>query len=243
MKQLALLLAALAVWLGTTGPVAASPPEYLIFSSELRDEGGSAISGVFPLVFTLHNSPTAKRRLWSEQHWVAVEDGVYTVDLAKERRLPRNFDLGTSFIAVSVPKGPEITRVPLTERNIPGFVAKAAAAAVGSPPATAPTTAAAAGAGGPVEYAAKAGVAYEAELSRNCERLENLTLSQVEDRIQKKLGGGAKVGTATRSTGPVGGTGGRHYRLVCPRGYVAVGIEGGAGIYLDSIEVICAPLE
>ena len=229
----------LLVTLGFAVPAAAETPEYLIFSGELRDEAGSVVSGVYPLQFSLHRSEASRRRAWSEQLFVAVEDGVYTVELGRSRDLPKNVEIGTSFMAVSIPGGPEIARVPLTERNLPTFhEATAPEAAPTGDPAT-PGAAAA----GRVAFAERAGVAYESELARNCERLENLTLAQVEDRIQKKVGSGVRVGSATRSTGSAGGTGGRHYRLVCPRGYVAVGIEGGAGIYVDSLEVICAPLE
>ncbi len=239
MKRIACLLALLAL-VATAGAAHAQPPSHLIFSGSLQDERGDVISGIYPLQFSLHRSERARGRAWSERHWVAVEDGVYTVELGHTNRLPQRLDINSAYISVSARDGSELTRVALSERNLPGF--KPSARASVDPEDAAPATSHVI-AGGRVDYAEKAGIAYEAELARNCQRLENLSLNQVEERIKKGVESGARVGVSTRSTGPAGGTGGRHYRLMCPRGYVAVGIEGGAGIYLDSIEVICAPLE
>jgi len=40
-----------------------------------------------------------------------------------------------------------------------------------------------------------------------------------------------------------GGVGGNKFEQICPPGTIAVGIRGGAGIYIDNLQVVCAPLE
>lgn len=206
----------------------------LIYSGRLLDEHNAPVSGVFPLRFALHKTEKTRKRLWWEEHWVAVEEGIYTVELGTTKAIPEGLDLASLYIGVSVDGGGEIVRERLSERNLPAG-------------ATAPTTVVvshpgAARGSGPADYAEKAGLAYEAEHSRNSDRIGNLTLEQLDERYSRKKSG-ARVGPARRYSGQVGGEGGRPYQLICPKGYVAVGVRGGAGIYLDSIEVICAPLE
>ena len=55
--------------------------------------------------------------------------------------------------------------------------------------------------------------------------------------------GKVKIGAAKRYSEQVGGTGGNPYTLQCPPGHVVTGIKGGAAAYLDSISLICSPLE
>ena len=52
-----------------------------------------------------------------------------------------------------------------------------------------------------------------------------------------------KPSKSTHMLTSVGGAGGTPFEAICPAGMVAVGIRGGAGIYIDNLQVVCAPLE
>jgi len=94
------------------------------------------------------------------------------------------------------------------------------------------------------DYADRAGYAIEAEHAAGADKLDGKTLDQVVDYVQEKTGGKRiRVGTIRKLTGHIGGYGGGTYEEVCPRGYVVIGIRGSAGMYVDGLQVICAPLE
>ncbi len=217
---------------------AAAPRPGLVHVGRIQDEQGQPVSGIFPMTFSLYASRTARRAVWSERLFVAVQDGGYRVDLGQQKAVPAKAIAKGLLLGVAVGRGPEFAREPLTERNEPQGVA----AAVPTGRAPAAPAAAGAGAGAPSgEFAREAATAYEAERARNADRLENLTLAQ----IVEKLGGGHKVriGSEMKTMGPVGGKGGTPFEQGCPKGMVAVGIRGGSGRYIDSIELICSPIE
>lgn len=215
-------------------------PAHLVYSGQLRDEGGAALAGIYPLTFALHRDDKSQKRLWFEQQWVAVEDGVYTVELGHDRALPRGMDIPSTYVSVSLTGGGELMRERLSERNLPGGDGTAEVTAAAQPPAKGRTPGVPPS--GVVDYAEKSGLAFEAEHAATADRVGNLSIEQLDARYKRKESG-ARVGTAQRTTGAVGGDGGRPYRLVCPKGYVVIGIQGAAGKLIDSLEVICAPLE
>lgn len=232
-------LCAVALALPALPAQAAKRAEHLVYSGQLRDESGAALGGIYPLTFSLHRDGSTQKKLWFEQHWVAVEDGVYTVELGHDRPLPRGLDVPSAFLGVALTGGGELMRERLSERNLPGGDGVIQPEEAGTRP---PPSRTAPGApGGTVDYADKAGLAFEAEHASTADRIGNLSLEQLDARYKKA--GGARIGTAQRTTGAIGGEGGRPYRLVCPKGYVAIGIQGGAGKLVDSMEVICAPIE
>ena len=59
----------------------------------------------------------------------------------------------------------------------------------------------------------------------------------------KNVSGKVRISSSKRYTGSAGGEGGVTYELKCPKGHVVTGVRGGSGIYLDSIQLICSPLE
>ena len=67
-------------------------------------------------------------------------------------------------------------------------------------------------------------------------------LADTLDALDKRK---AKVKVSKNHTNlsSVGGAGGTPFEMICPPGMVAVGIRGGAGIYIDNFQVVCAPLE
>ena len=237
----AVLLGLLAfVWGAEAHARRGAEPRRLLYSGQLRDEAGAAIGGIYPLTFALHKTGETRKRLWWETHWVAVDEGVYTVELGGEKPIPEKLDLTSLYIGVSLTGGGEMVRERLSERNQPEEPVAPAPPVPGVAAPGAPSVRT--GGGGTVDYAEKAGLAYEAEHARDSDRIGNLTMEQLDERFKTRKSG-ARLGTARRYSGSAGGEGGRPFRLVCPKGYVAVGIRGAGGIYIDSLEVICAPLE
>ena len=74
------------------------------------------------------------------------------------------------------------------------------------------------------------------------DKLGSLTEEEFYERLKGGTGKG-KIGSNKRFTAMAGGDGGVPYELKCPKGHVVTGIRGGEGIYLDSIQLICSPLE
>ena len=210
----------------------------LVYSGTLRDENGAPLAGVFPLAFALHRTEKGRKKVWTETHWVAVDEGQYSVALGVDRKVPARLELTSLFLGVSLVGGGELVRERLSERNIPGFVPGGVAAPEETW--TTPHTAPAVG-GGAVGYADRARVAAEAEQAFNSERIGNLTLEELDRRYKTRSG--ARIGAARRVTELTGGEGGRPFELKCPKGYVAVGIRGASARLVDSLQVICAPLE
>lgn len=95
---------------------------------------------------------------------------------------------------------------------------------------------------GVVEYAETAGLAYEAEHAKVADRVGDWSQAELEDHL-KNVSGKVRISSSKRYTGSAGGEGGVTYELKCPKGHVVTGVRGGSGIYLDSIQLICSPLE
>lgn len=104
------------------------------------------------------------------------------------------------------------------------------------------------------EFAKRAGTAD------NADKLDGKSLAELEaeiERLRDELsrhrtdkdghsgagGGEVKVGGETTVLPKVGGRGGAAYNRECPPGYVVTGIRGAAGALIDSIQLICSPLE
>lgn len=227
------------------GPVAAAGksdapgPEAQVvnYKGKLVDEAGKAISGIFPMTFKLVAGLKSKKAVWSESMWVAVDRGIYRVRLGESKRLPSQ-DLSRHLLAVEVRGLGEISREPFGEDSNKVFspAPQGAAGQTVSPRHQ-----------GSVKFADSAGFAVESDHAKNADRIQNLTVEDLTRKVLEEGGGGggkAKIGATKRFGNRVGGSGGTsEYNEVCPKGYVMTGIKGGAGIYLDSIQIICSPIE
>jgi len=227
----------------------------MVYEGKLQNSEGRAISGIFPLTFELHRRARGGRSVWKEKHFVAVDAGAYTVELGRVARIKGSIDLSRVYLGVSMGKA-ELFREKLDQAIVKDT---AAAPAPAPAPVTGPATPAVApvqpsAATGAVktkngrtmvDYAEEAGEAYVAGQAKVAERIGSLKAKDIEDAVKKlkKFKGGASLGTKKRYTKLVGGERGVEYSLMCPKGHVVTGLTGGAGLYIDSIKLICQPLE
>ncbi len=230
-----LLAAAIAVAvLGSAAPALGKSPirkmrTVLDFESRLKDENNRPVSGIFPMVFELKKKK-ARRAFWSETHWVAVDNGRYALQLGKgKKKLPRKFDPKKATIVVKIKGVGTILTEPLAGAD----------ASVSSVEDT----------GGKriVQYAEKAGFAYDSEHATVADRLGDWTaklLTKALEKLKKKMKKRkVKVGRNRINLTSAGGVGGTPFEQICPPGTVAVGLRGGAGIYIDNVQIVCAPIE
>lgn len=205
----------------------------IAYKGKLVDETGKPISGIFPMTFKLFAGLKAKKPIWSDSMWVAVDRGTYVVPVGERKPLPARQDLDKLILGVEIRGVGEVAREPFV-----AAVHEAPAAAVS----------AAARAGSTVKFADTAGFAVEADNARNADRLNNLTADEVIRRAAEEGGGAAgqraKVGTSRRFGSRVGGPGGvAEYNESCPKGHVMTGIRGATGNVVDSIQIVCSPIE
>jgi hypothetical protein len=204
------------------------------FSGVLQDENLNMISGVYPLRFALYKSAKSRRAIWNERVWVGVDGGRYTIRLGARKALPRNLKPEKMFVGVSLEGVGEILREPLLETSL----VVPARTETGRPSSKDVVVT---GKGRKnSDIADRAMHAYEADHASNSDRLGNLTVTDLKTMFAP---GKVKTGSRTKETDAAGGPGGKLYALECPRGYVVTGVQGGSGKYLDSISLICSPLE
>ena len=226
-------LLALAFVAASAGVAAAAPPKrkmrtVLDFESRLKDENNRPVSGIFPMVFELKKKKK-KRAFWTERHWVAVDNGRYQLQLGKQKKLPAKFDPKNVMIAVKIDGAGTVLQEPLSGAD----------ASLSSVEET----------GGKriVQYAEKAGFSYDAEHATVADRLGEWTAKLLTETIaalkKKKSKGKVKIGRNRINMTSAGGVGGTPFEQMCPPGTVAVGLRGGAGIYIDNVQLVCAPLE
>lgn len=246
MTRLFTLCAALASLLASSAPaaVAADPTARVVYGGRLEDAQGRPIGGIYPLTFSFYRTEKGGRALWEEAHFVAVDNGIYAVELGRDRPFPRTLDLERAWISVAVSGGKEIVR----DRFTPEVAAAPAPApaptplkadpAIGAPPQAAKGT-----------YADLAGFAYEAEKAKTAEAVGGLTAADLRNLIKQSTSEApkdahkVKIGETKRFTEQVGGQGGQAFTLQCPPGHVVTGIRGQAAGYVDQISLICSPLE
>lgn len=209
------------------------------YQGELVDEGNRPISGVFPLTFALYRQEDATEAFWKEVHWVSVDQGVYRVLLGLYESAAAEWDGQEMFLGVEVAES-EFLRHPFTPTLTP-------------PPRTREEIIAEL----EVTYsdlADNALRAVEAAIAEDCETIGGMTLEELdrydevleavvdlERRVEEATG--ARLGNRTTTLERIGGAGGNSYSRSCPPGHVVTGARGGAGALIDSIELLCSPLQ
>ena len=222
-------------------------PTIVEYTGKMVDEGGRPVSGIYPISFKLYKSKKARKFIWSDRMWVAVVDGKYTVGVGAQKALPRGRDFTALLLGIEI-EGVELSR----QLFMDGETAKKVAADMEKKAAAVSDTRLAFGSGAPagntgsVKYADSAGYAVSADHAKNADRIQNMTADELVMKVVEQggqAGGAVKIGRTRRYGDRVGGSGGDfEYNEVCPRGYVMVGVRGGAGKFLDSIQIVCAPI-
>lgn len=254
MPRLGLALAAglvLTVIAGLPGDAqskASSDVKIIVYDGKLQGADSKAISGIYPLQFELHRRAKGGRAMWKETHFVAVDSGSYTVELGRKTAIAGSIKLDKAYLGVALGGGNELFRERLDINAV-----RNATSPRGKAPATAPRASAGIPAkvtmkGGKsvVDYAEEAGEAYVAGQAKVAERIGSLTAKDIEaavEKLKKFKGGGGTLGRTKKMTNLVGGPKGVPYTLACPKGHVVTGITGGAGLFIDSLKLICQPLE
>jgi len=227
------------------GALAADPQSRVVYAGRIEDAQGRPIGGIFPLTFSFFRAEKGGRAAWTESHFVAVDNGVYAIELGRLKTLPKNLDLARAWLSVAVTGGKEIVRdrfagdvVEVPQRPVAPVVPPANPT-VGAPPQPAKGT-----------YADLAGFAYEAEKAKSAETIGGLTANDLRNLAKQAQTAPAAAATTKAKLGPTsrlsetaGGTGGTEFVLQCPPGHVATGIRGRGALMIDSLTVICSPLE
>jgi hypothetical protein len=218
----------------------AQAPLTFAYRGELIDDTNTPISGVFPLTFQLYRQQDASDAFWSETHWVAVIEGQYDVLLGRQTTLEQEWDGQAVFIAVELGDLGEFLRHAYTPNVLPEPPTRDEAIA-----ALDVTFA---------DVADRALFAVEADIADSCDTIGGMTLEEL-DRYEEVLeqiaeleaqvsrATGAQLGSRTTTLERVGGSGGNPYSRSCPPGHVITGVRGGAGSLIDSIEIVCSPLQ
>ncbi len=248
MKRFLLLLAVF--WSVGLSSAQAQDSLLVAYEGELIDGEARPLAGVFSFEFRLYSEADSGEALWSEWHHVAVIDGEYRIALGSATPLDPDYADREVFVAV-VFQGAELVRERLMLQAIQeqpeDLVAQTEQADIDLENVTEVTFA---------QVADRALLADEAEHAADADRIAGRTIDEIDrsDEILERLGehardhdlhggGGGSVGSSTTVLQRVGGAGGTRYTRMCPAGYVVVGIRGGSGTLIDSVELICAPLE
>ena len=224
---------------GASAPARADGPR-VIYTGKLENVDGRPVGGIYPLTFSVYRGPKGGRALWSETHFVAVDNGVYAVELGRQAAFPRGFNPQSAWLGVALKGGAEIVREELSTRA-DGAVATEAAQEELRPGRVGAPRQAAQG-----SFADQAGFATEAEHAKRADSIGTVTateLQQLVKQLQTPPTAKVKIGAVKRMSATAGGSGGQPFVLECPPGHVLTGIQGRGAVMIDQIQAICSPLE
>jgi hypothetical protein len=209
------------------------------YVGELLDENNSPITGVFPLTFSIYRDSASAEVLWAEQQFVAVFDGMYTVELGRERGIPLDWAGDARVLDVAIAGTGSIGRQPLvlTPWRAPGEVPLPMVSNENF-----------------VDLAGTAIRADRAGLADRCRTLSGQSvddldhydelaarIAELRERVTRPTGN--RIGSDPAVLPRVGGGGGTRYERTCPPGFVMSGARGGAGSLVDGFRLICTQLE
>lgn len=229
-------------------PAHAHSSEFVVpYRGELVDDRLAPLSGVFELTFEIRRRPQDTRPVWAESHFVSVVEGLYDVDLGHTRTIAEE-DRGRE-LTLTVRMGADIeiaahpfvveARPPAEESSLPDIER--------------------------IVFADLSDRALRAERARtadDCRTLDGRTaqeldrsneilqrVAELQERLRQQQQqqpasrSGPTTGTPTQTLPRIGGAGGSPFDRACPPGHVMTGLRGGAGELIDSIVIVCAPLQ
>lgn len=218
------------------------------YAGQLASDQPESLAGIFALEFRLYETTEAEESLWEEQHFVAVLEGEYEITLGNHVLLDSEY-LGREMVLGVAFNGEEFERNPL--------LIEAASEDDGGvdsnweDPCEDPELIC-------VDIADRTALAYTTEVAEDGENWAGRDFDTVDGYtaiLDHFIGHFSDpfahlaeeerphVGRTQTILPHVGGEGGAHYERLCPDGYAAIGVRGGSAIYVDSIEIICAPFE
>ncbi len=230
-------LCALATLLAS--PLAAQERLLVPFTGEFVDAESRPVSGVFDVTLRLVDDASG-RPVWSEERWVSAVDGAYRVMLGEMNAIPAELAGRTMTLSVEVAGAGEVSRAPITVRPVEPTPSRAEVLA-----------------GLEITWAdlaERAVLAHDARTADDCSTLEGRSLAQIDRydellaeivrvREQVAQARGTRLGNQSVTLERIGGAGGSPFARTCPPGHVVVGIRGAAGALIDSLELVCAPLQ
>jgi hypothetical protein len=211
------------------------------YAGELVDGDYVPISGVFELTFALYASADATEAEWSELRYVAVFEGEYSVLLGAQEPLAAAWSDRDMSLGIQLGDMGEVVRQPI---HLTRFVA--------SPPVRSDMVVA------EHVFAHEALIAMTSDTvrtSRECQRFNGRTLAEfdqfddmlahiTEMRGTLQTQSHAHLGSETTNTRTMGsGRGGRTFESNCPPNYVVTAIRGNADVLVNSVRIVCQPLQ
>ena len=209
------------------------------FTGELLDENDSPITGVFPLTLALYQDEGMADAQWAEQQFVAVFDGMYTVELGRERGIPVEWSGATRVLDVSITGVGSLGRqtIALTPWRAPGDIPLPLVRHESF-----------------VDLAGTAVRADQTGLADRCRTLSGVSVDDLDhyeelsariDELRQRVTrpAGNRIGPEPVVLPRIGGGGGSRYERNCPPGFVMTGARGGAGSLVDGFRPICTQLE
>lgn len=210
------------------------------YTGELTDDQQSPISGVFIVDFKAMANESATEPIWTERHFLAIDEGQYHVRLGSVQPIPASLANQSRILVVELLEFGEVARQPFTFVPAPPVPSREEVIA-----------------GLNLTYAdvaERALLATEADAADDCLKLGGKSLDELDrysellqeiTAVKDTLDGaaGIRLGTRTTTLERVGGAGGNPYSKTCPAGHVVTGMRGGSGDLIDSIELICSPLQ
>jgi len=215
----ALILLFLAAVMLSSSTLSAAVPKTLVYTGSLKDEKGAPVGGIYWFRYALHRGKADSKMIWSEEMYVAVDKGVYQVELGKERPIPQAIDLTGLWLSVAI-DGTEIKREQVDSSMISGGSRHSAEARAA-----------------PVDRVCAQ--CKRADTASNSDRLGGMSVKQLTHSLAKKQ---IEVGTTSHFTSTAGTGEGTEFRLTCPPGFVVTGLKGKAGDTITNLQLVCSPL-
>jgi hypothetical protein len=200
------------------------------YEGSILDESKKAVSGIFPLKFEIYNKDKGGKALWSEHHYIAVEEGKYEIELGIQTPIPSNLPVNKLYIAISLGNEGEIVREQLVlsedkEEGQPQPIEEDTGSKKKQPVSL-----------------TRVDFAMEAEHAEDSDKLSGMTTEDLMIKImsQTKISVGSEKKHSSKGVGFDNGT---KDTLTCPLGEVVVGLTVRYGqSQLYKIQLICSPL-
>jgi len=211
------------------------------YVGELIDSNYVPISGVFPLTFSLYETPNSTEPVWNEQQYVSIYEGTYRILLGTQTTLETSWEAREMMLAIQLGELGEVVRQSITLTQAFPIEVDRSDLAIEEHIF--------------VDQALYAVTSDTVRIAQQCQRFNGHTLAEL-DRFDEMLlqvaelrgtlttEHRAELGRETQTTRAIGGDdGGRPYEVNCPRNHVVTAFRGNAGDLINAIRIVCRPLQ